>query len=201
MLLLVDNYDSFTFNLVHYFGELGSTCHVVRNDALSVEEAMALSPEAIVISPGPCSPNEAGICCELIEKAAGKIPVLGVCLGHQAIGQVFGGHVIRAPAPVHGKTSAIIHKGTDVFEGLPENVEMTRYHSLVVDPESLPDQLVPTAYTHDGIIMGLRHKYFPVYGVQFHPESIASHHGHDILRNFLKIAQRKNDPTLSLEKN
>ena len=188
MILLIDNYDSFTFNLVHYLGELGAACDVRRNDSLSVAEAIALAPEAIVLSPGPCTPNEAGICCDLIRAAAGRIPILGVCLGHQAIGQVYGGEVIRAPAPMHGKVSAIHHTGTDIFAGLKNPFAATRYHSLVVPAETLPACLVPTAHTDDGLIMGLRHVSLPIYGVQFHPESIASEHGHDLLRNFLGLA-------------
>ncbi len=193
MILLIDNYDSFTFNLVHYLGDLGVACDVRRNDRLGVDEALALLPEAIVISPGPCSPNEAGICCELIERAAGRVPILGVCLGHQAIGKVFGGQVVRARAPMHGKVSQIRHLGSDVFEGLPSPFGATRYHSLVVRPDSLPEMLVPTAWTDDGVIMGLRHRDLPIFGVQFHPESIASQHGHDILANFLAIARGRND--------
>ncbi|QNT78716.1 anthranilate synthase component II [Entomobacter blattae] len=192
MLLLIDNYDSFTFNLVHYFGELGASCHVVRNDAISVEEALEMQPEAIVISPGPCSPDEAGICCDLITQATGRLPILGVCLGHQAIGQAFGGKVVRAPHPVHGKTSSIHHQGTDIFEDIPEGAEMTRYHSLVVEQETFPEALAVTAHTEEGIIMGLRHKLHPIFGVQFHPESIASRSGHKLLENFLRIAGRKN---------
>jgi anthranilate synthase component 2 len=189
MILLIDNYDSFTFNLVHYFGELGADCDVRRNDALSVEEAMSLDPEAIVLSPGPCTPNEAGICLELIRAAAGRVPLLGVCLGHQAIGQVYGGEVIRAPTPMHGKVSQVFHGGADIFAGVRNPFAATRYHSLIVRADTLPAALIPTAHTEDGIIMGLRHHLFPVYGVQFHPESIASEHGHDILRNFLTLAR------------
>jgi anthranilate synthase component II len=192
MILLIDNYDSFTFNLVHYLGELGADCDVRRNDAIGVDEALALAPDAIVLSPGPCTPNEAGICCDLIRAAAGRIPILGVCLGHQAIGQVYGGDVVRAPAPMHGKVSAIHHGGTDIFGGLKTPFNATRYHSLVVRAETLPATLIPTAHTEDGLIMGLRHAVLPVYGVQFHPESIASEHGHDLLRNFLRIAQGAN---------
>ena len=188
MILLIDNYDSFTFNLVHYFGELGAACDVRRNDALTVGEALALAPQAIVLSPGPCTPNEAGICCDLIRAAAGRIPILGVCLGHQAIGQVFGGEVIRAPAPMHGKVSRMHHAGTDLFAGLSNPFSATRYHSLIVRADTLPACLMPTAHTEDGLIMGLRHVSQPVYGVQFHPESIASEHGHDLLRNFLGLA-------------
>ncbi|BAK83172.1 aminodeoxychorismate/anthranilate synthase component II [Komagataeibacter medellinensis] len=194
MILLIDNYDSFTFNLVHYLGDLGETCEVYRNDAISVADALALKPEAIVISPGPCSPNEAGICCDLIAAAAGKVPVFGVCLGHQAIGQVFGGKVVRADVPMHGKVSPVYHGGTDIFTGLPDPFNATRYHSLTVAPESLPETLVATAHTDDGVIMGLRHASLPVFGVQFHPESIASEHGHDIMANFLAIARGCNTP-------
>ena len=194
MILLIDNYDSFTFNLVHFLGDLGARCEVVRNDALTVDEAMARAPEAIVLSPGPCTPSEAGICCGLIGAAAGRIPVLGVCLGHQAIGQVFGGDVVRAAAPMHGKVSPVRHGGTDVFEGLPTPFQATRYHSLIVDAATLPDALTATAWTEDGTIMGLRHATLPVFGVQFHPESIASEHGHAILANFLAIARGANAP-------
>ena len=193
MILLIDNYDSFTFNLVHYLGELGHACDVRRNDALTVDQAMALEPEAIVLSPGPCTPNEAGICCDLIRRAAGRVPILGVCLGHQAIGQVFGGEVVRAPMPMHGKVSPILHDGTDVFAGLPSPFGATRYHSLTVRPDTLPASLVATAHTEDGVIMGLRHAVMPVFGVQFHPESIASEHGHDILANFMALARGAND--------
>ncbi len=193
MILLIDNYDSFTFNLVHYLGDLGVPCDVRRNDRITVDEALALRPEAIVLSPGPCSPNEAGICCDLIARAAGQVPVLGVCLGHQAIGQVFGGQVVRARTPMHGKVSPIRHLGGDVFAGLPSPFGATRYHSLMVRADTLPELLVPTAWTEDGIVMGLRHRDLPVFGVQFHPESIASQHGHDILANFLAIARRRND--------
>jgi len=189
MILLIDNYDSFTFNLVHYLGELGADCDVRRNDALTAAEAMALNPEAIVISPGPCTPNEAGICLDLIAAAAGRIPLLGVCLGHQAIGQAFGGDVVRAPVPMHGKVSRVHHASSDIFAGLSNPFDATRYHSLIVRAETLPASLIPTAHTEDGLIMGLRHQAFPVYGVQFHPESIASQHGHDLLRNFLNLAR------------
>ncbi|MBB2168660.1 aminodeoxychorismate/anthranilate synthase component II [Gluconacetobacter aggeris] len=194
MILLIDNYDSFTFNLVHYLGDLGEESDVRRNDALTVDEAMALKPEAIVLSPGPCSPNEAGICCDLIRRAAGHVPIFGVCLGHQAIGQVFGGTVVRAPVPMHGKVSPVFHDGSGVFEGLPSPFQATRYHSLTVDPATLPPELVPVAHTEDGVIMGLRHRSLPVFGVQFHPESIASEHGHAILANFLAIARGLNTP-------
>ena len=187
MILLIDNYDSFTHNLVHFLGEVGGTCTVHRNDTLSVAEAMAMAPEAIVLSPGPCTPNEAGICLGLIAAAAGRIPILGVCLGHQAIGQVFGGQVVRAPQPMHGKLSGVAHKNQSVFEDVPSPFQATRYHSLIVDRKGFPKDLDVTAETGD-IIMGLRHKSLPIHGVQFHPESIASEHGHKILENFLKIA-------------
>jgi anthranilate synthase component 2/anthranilate synthase/phosphoribosyltransferase len=189
MILIIDNYDSFTFNLVHFFGDLGATCEVRRNDTLTPYEAVAMRPDAIVLSPGPCTPNEAGICLELVSVAAEKkIPLLGVCLGHQAIGQAFGGDVIRAPVPVHGKTSEIRHRNTDIFAGLPDPFTATRYHSLIVDKATLPDGLEETA-SADGLIMGLRHKTLPIFGVQFHPESIATSHGHEILRNFLDLAR------------
>jgi anthranilate synthase component 2 len=194
MILLIDNYDSFTFNLVHYLGELGADCDVRRNDTLTVNDALALAPDAIVLSPGPCTPNEAGICCDLIRAAAGRIPILGVCLGHQAIGQVFGGEVIRAPTPMHGKVSQVRHAGTDIFAGLKNPFAATRYHSLIVRADTLPGTLVPTAHTDDGLIMGLRHITQPIFGVQFHPESIASEHGHDLLRNFLRIAAAARAP-------
>ncbi len=194
MILLIDNYDSFTFNLVHFIGELGAQCDVRRNDTLDVAAAMALAPEAIVLSPGPCTPSEAGICLDLIEAAAGRVPVLGVCLGHQAIGQAFGGEVVRAPVPVHGKTSPIFHHGSDIFAGLPSPFRATRYHSLIVARESVPDALVPTAFTEDGLVMGLRHRHWPIFGVQFHPESIASEHGHALLGNFLALARGSNTP-------
>ncbi len=185
MILLIDNYDSFTFNLVHYLGEIGAETKVVRNDVLSVREALALEPEAIVLSPGPCTPSEAGICVELIRAAAGRLPIFGVCLGHQSIGQAFGGRVVRAPELMHGKTSPILHEGDGVFATLPSPFEATRYHSLIVEEESLPEELVVTARSPDGLVMGLRHREHEIHGVQFHPESIASSHGHDILRNFL----------------
>ncbi len=189
MILLIDNYDSFTFNLVQFFGDLGAECVVKRNDALSTQDVLAMAPEAVVLSPGPCTPNEAGICLPMVLAAAeARLPLFGVCLGHQAIGQAFGGQVVRAPAPVHGKTSPVFHDNTDVFEGLPNPFTATRYHSLIVQRASLPECLVPTAWTEDGVIMGLRHAELPIYGVQFHPESIATSHGHDILRNFLRLA-------------
>ena len=188
MLLLIDNYDSFTYNLVHFLGELGAPCEVRRNDRLTVDEALALKPKAIVLSPGPCTPTQAGICLELVEKAGSKVPILGVCLGHQTIGQAYGGKVIRAPEPMHGKLSTIRHKGKSLFADLPSRIEVTRYHSLIVERASLPAELEVTAETSDGLIMGLAHKRHPVHGLQFHPESIASEHGHDLLANFLKLA-------------
>lgn len=193
MILLVDNYDSFTWNLVHYLGGLGVEVEVRRNDTLTVDEALALKPEAIVISPGPATPNEAGICLDLISRAAGEgVPVFGVCLGHQAIGQVFGGDVIRAPLPIHGKLSEVKHKGEGVFRGINGPFKATRYHSLVVKRDTLPADLAITAETDDGLIMGLSHKALPVHGVQFHPESIASEHGKTILKNFLDLARAWN---------
>lgn len=188
MLLLIDNYDSFTYNLVHFLGELGAEVTVRRNDALTADEALRMNVKGIVLSPGPRDPDQAGICLELVEKAAGKLPLLGVCLGHQSIGQVFGGKVVRAPLPMHGKVSQISHKGVGLFEGLPNPVTATRYHSLVVERESLPDCLEITAECDQGLIMGLQHRELPIHGVQFHPESIATEHGHALLANFLKIA-------------
>ena len=189
MFVLIDNYDSFTYNLVHFLGELGAKIAVRRNDAISADVAMALGDEGIVLSPGPCDPDRAGICLDLIAAAAKrKRPLLGVCLGHQSIGQAFGGKVVRAPVPMHGKVSDIRHTGRGVFAGLPSPVRATRYHSLVVDRASLPDVLEITAETDDGLIMGLSHRELPIHGVQFHPESIASQHGHDLLRNFLTLA-------------
>jgi len=189
MILLIDNYDSFTYNLVHYLGELGAEVVVHRNDAISVEQALSARPEGIVLSPGPCTPNEAGICLDLIAAAKDRVPILGVCLGHQAIGQVFGGKVIRAPLPMHGKTSQIRHRSSDVFAGIPDGFTATRYHSLIVERDSLPDELAVTAESDDGLIMGLAHKTYPVYGVQFHPESIVSEYGHELLGNFLSLAR------------
>ncbi len=190
MILLIDNYDSFTFNLYHFLGDLDVEVEVRRNDALTSQEALAMRPEAIVLSPGPCTPNEAGICLPLIGAAASAgIPLLGVCLGHQAIGQAFGGAVVRAPVPVHGKVWEVHHRGTDLFAGLPSPFRATRYHSLVVRRDDLPPDLEATAWTEDGLIMGLAHRALPIWGVQFHPESIASQHGHDILRNFLALAR------------
>jgi anthranilate synthase component 2 len=191
MLLMLDNYDSFTYNLVQYFGELGQEVRVVRNDAMTVAEIAALRPSHIVISPGPCTPDQAGVSLEVLTKLSGQVPILGVCLGHQSIGQAFGGKVIRARTIMHGKTSPIRHTGVGVFAGLPDPFEATRYHSLVVERDSLPDCLEITAWTENADggfdeIMGLRHKTLPVEGVQFHPESILTQHGHDLLRNFLK---------------
>jgi anthranilate synthase component II len=188
MLILIDNYDSFTFNLVHFLGDLGAEVSVRRNDKITTAEIADADPDAIVLSPGPCTPKEAGICLGLIEEVAGKIPILGVCLGHQAIGDAFGGKVVRAPTPVHGKLSAIRHEGAGIFRGINAPFQATRYHSLVVERASLPAALTITAETDDGLIMGLAHKALPVHGVQFHPESIASEHGHVILHNFLDIA-------------
>ncbi len=183
-ILLLDNYDSFTYNLLHYFGQLGAEVEVVRNDALSIDDIRAKKPGGIVISPGPGKPEDAGICPQVIRELGPEIPIFGVCLGHQAIGLVYGGNVVRHP-PMHGKTSPVIHQGKTVFKGLPSPFTATRYHSLIVDKAGLPDCLEITAETSDGIIMGLSHKQFPVHGVQFHPESIASDHGHAILKNFL----------------
>ncbi len=187
MLLVIDNYDSFTYNLVQYFGELGVEQSVFRNDKISVEEALALKPDRLMISPGPCSPNEAGVSLEMIEAFAGKIPILGVCLGHQSIGQYFGGDVVRADRLMHGKTSPVFHQNTDLFEGLPNPLECTRYHSLIVDRATLPECLKITAETKEGEIMGFAHETMPIWGVQFHPESIATEKGISLLKNFLKL--------------
>jgi anthranilate synthase/aminodeoxychorismate synthase-like glutamine amidotransferase len=188
MLLIIDNYDSFTYNLVQYFGELGAEPVVKRNDEITVAEIEAMKPEAIVISPGPCTPKEAGISNDIIAQIGPKLPLLGVCLGHQCIGHVFGGDVVRAPRLMHGKTSPILHDGTGVFVNLPSPFEATRYHSLIIDPPSLPDVLVVNAQTAENEIMGVRHKEYPIHGVQFHPESILTRHGKDLLKNFLAIA-------------
>ena len=188
MLILIDNYDSFTYNLVHFLGELGAEVTVKRNDAITVDALLEAAPQAVVISPGPCDPDRAGICLELVRRAAGKIPLLGVCLGHQAIGQAFGGKVVRAPYVMHGKLSPVRHGGEGVFRGLPNPFQATRYHSLTVERDSLPDCLKITAETDDGVILGLSHRELPVHGVQFHPESIASEQGHALLKNFLEIA-------------
>lgn len=187
MILLIDNYDSFTYNLVHYFGILGAQCDVRRNDSLSVEEALKLNPQAIVLSPGPRSPNEAGICCELIAAAGPQVPILGVCLGHQALGQVYGAQVVRTAKPMHGKVSDIFHDGTGVFQGLDSPTRATRYHSLTLAPESIPECFAVNAWTADELVMGVRHKTLPYHGVQFHPESIASEDGLKILSNFLAL--------------
>jgi anthranilate synthase component 2 len=192
MIVLIDNYDSFTFNLVHYFGELGAEVTVHRNNKVSAAAVMDADPDAIVLSPGPCTPNEAGICLELVEKAAPTIPMFGVCLGLQSIGQAFGGQVVRAPVPVHGKLSEVTHQGQGVFRGINGPFKATRYHSLVVERQSVPEALSVTAETGDGLVMGLAHKTLPVHGVQFHPESIASEHGHLMLKNFLDIAAQWN---------
>jgi len=188
MIVLIDNYDSFTFNLVHYLGGLGADVAVHRNDKIAADDVIAAEPDAIVLSPGPCTPNEAGICLELIDKAAATIPILGVCLGHQAIGQAFGGDVVRAPVPVHGKLSEMTHTGQGLFRGINGAFKATRYHSLVVDRATMPADLAVTAETSDRLVMGLAHTRLPVHGVQFHPESIASEHGHLMLKNFLELA-------------
>lgn len=189
MLLLIDNYDSFTYNLVHYVGELGAKTVVKRNDEITVQDAMDMQPDMILLSPGPCDPDQAGICLDLVKAAAEtETPLLGVCLGHQVIGQAFGGKVVRCHEIVHGKMGRMHHKGASVFAGLPAPFEATRYHSLVVERESLPDELEVTAWLEDGTIMGLAHKTLPIHGVQFHPESIASQQGHALLNNFLKTA-------------
>jgi anthranilate synthase component 2 len=189
MLLLIDNYDSFTYNLAHYLGAWGAEVAVHRNDALTAQAALALNPSHIILSPGPCGPEQAGICLDLIKLSASvKMPLLGVCLGHQAIGHAFGGEVIRAPLPMHGKTDTIHHKGKSVFAGLPSPFTATRYHSLIVKRETMPQELTITAETADGIVMGLRHASLPIHGVQFHPESIATEHGHAMIKNFLDAA-------------
>ncbi|HYZ32298.1 MAG TPA: aminodeoxychorismate/anthranilate synthase component II [Crenalkalicoccus sp.] len=189
MILLIDNYDSFTFNLYHFLADLGVEVEVRRNDALTSQAALALKPQAIVLSPGPCTPKEAGICLPLVGAAAAAgVPVLGVCLGHQAVGQAFGGAVVRAPVPVHGKVWEVHHDGTDIFAGLPSPFRATRYHSLLVRREDLPPELRVTAWTEDGLVMGMAHRDRPIHGVQFHPESIASEQGHALLRNFLALA-------------
>ena len=188
MITLIDNYDSFTFNLVQYFGDLGEQCNVIRNDEKSVEEVLNLKPSAIILSPGPCNPDQAGICLDLVIAASNEnIPLFGVCLGFQSMAQAFGGKIVRAPAPMHGKISKITHENKGVFKGLPSPYNVTRYHSLIVERESFPDVLEVTAQTEDGIIMGLQHKTKPVHGVLFHPESIATEHGHALLKNFLEV--------------
>jgi anthranilate synthase component 2 len=188
MILVIDNYDSFTYNLVHYLAELGAPARVVRNDALSAEEALALKPEAVLLSPGPCTPNEAGVCLPLLAAAPDDLPILGVCLGHQSIGQAFGGQVVRAKELMHGKTSPIRHQGQGVFAGLRDGFTATRYHSLAVLADPLPEALEALAWTDDGEIMGLRHRTRPIHGVQFHPESIATEGGRELLTNFLDLA-------------
>ncbi len=193
MFLLIDNYDSFTYNLYHYLGEIGADVEVYRNDEISVDGVNAKNPNGIILSPGPCTPNEAGICLEIVEGLGKEIPILGVCLGHQSIGQVYGGKVIRAPYLMHGKVSKINHRNQTIFAGLNNPFSATRYHSLIVDRDSLPVELSITSETDDGIIMGISHKEYPVHGVQFHPESIASEHGHDLLRNFVTIAEEFNN--------
>jgi anthranilate synthase component 2 len=190
MILVIDNYDSFTYNLVHYLNELGAETRVYRNDDLSAADAIALKPDAVLLSPGPCTPDEAGICLDLLRQAPESLPILGVCLGHQSIGQAFGGRVVRAKALMHGKTSAIRHSGQGLFRDLPDPFTATRYHSLAVDGGSLPDVLEITAWTDDGEIMGLQHRSRPIHGVQFHPESIATEGGHKLLGNFLELAAR-----------
>ncbi|MCR4379158.1 MAG: aminodeoxychorismate/anthranilate synthase component II [Rhodospirillales bacterium] len=191
MFLLIDNYDSFTYNLLHYLGELGAEVEVVRNDAISAEQAVNGGYEGIVLSPGPCDPDQAGICLDVVAKAPDDLPIFGVCLGHQTIGQHFGGRVVRSPLPMHGKISAISHTGLGVFKGLPSPLTCTRYHSLMVAREGFPDCLEITATSDDGVIQGLQHKTRPIFGVQFHPESIASEHGHDLLLNFITIARNR----------
>ena len=189
MFVLIDNYDSFTYNLYHFLGELGASIEVHRNDKISVADVMAKRPQGIILSPGPCDPDKAGICLEVIAAAAkAKLPLLGVCLGHQAIGQAFGGKVVRAPVPMHGKLSKLSHAGTGIFEDIPSPFSATRYHSLTIERASLPDCLVSTADADDGVMMGLSHRTLPIHGVQFHPESIASEHGHRLLSNFLRLA-------------
>lgn len=194
MVLVIDNYDSFTYNLVQYLGELGAPVRVFRNDQITVEEALALSPQALLVSPGPCTPREAGISNELILRLAGRVPILGVCLGHQCIGQVFGGRVVSAPRLMHGKTSAVYHDGRTIYTGLPNPFTATRYHSLIVERESLPSCLEVTAETAEGELMGLRHREFFVEGVQFHPESILTEGGKTVLLNFLRLAGMKLSP-------
>jgi anthranilate synthase component 2 len=192
MFLLIDNYDSFTYNLFHFLGELGAVVEVRRNDEIAVKDALAMRPQGIIMSPGPCDPDRAGICLDLAEAVAARdVPLLGVCLGHQVIGQAFGGRVVRAPLPMHGKLSQVHHKGTGVFRGLPSPFSATRYHSLIVERASVPPSLVITAETDDGIIMGIAHRDKPIHGVQFHPESIASEQGHALLRNFLDLSTER----------
>ena len=189
MILLIDNYDSFTYNLAHYLADVGGDPFVIRNDQMSVTEALALKPEAVVLSPGPCTPNEAGICVEFVQKAPDTLPILGVCLGHQSIGQAAGGEIVTAKEIRHGKLSTIHHKGGDLFEDIPIDFDVVRYHSLAIRPSSLPVSLIADAHTDDGEIMAVHHIFRPVFGVQFHPESIKTQHGHTLLRNFMKIAK------------
>jgi anthranilate synthase/aminodeoxychorismate synthase-like glutamine amidotransferase len=189
MILMIDNYDSFTYNLVHYLGELGEKVLVFRNDKITLEEIGRLNPDMVVVSPGPCTPKEAGISVDLIREFAGRIPILGVCLGHQSIGYAFGGNIVRAKRLLHGKTSQIYHDGKGIYDGVPNPFEATRYHSLLIEKESLPNKLEVTAWTDEGEIMGVRHKEYLIEGVQFHPESILTKHGKDILKNFIKIAR------------
>ena len=186
MILVIDNYDSFVYNIVQYLGELGAKTHIVRNDAIAAQEALDLKPTHLLLSPGPCAPDQAGVTLELIRIFAGKIPILGICLGHQAIGQAFGAHIVRS-TPCHGKTSSISHDGKGVYDGLPERITVTRYHSLAVERASLPECLLISAQTDDGVIMGLRHRELPIEGMQFHPEAILTEHGHRMLQNFLAI--------------
>jgi anthranilate synthase component 2 len=193
MYVLIDNYDSFTYNLVHFLGELGAEVAVFRNDSTTPENILRLSPSGIILSPGPCDPSKAGICLETIKMAAGTIPILGVCLGHQSIGQAFGAKIVRAPTLMHGKLSKIFHDEIEIFSGLKKPFVATRYHSLMVSEEGLPSVLRVTARTEDGVIMGVKHEHYPIFGVQFHPESIASEHGHDLLKNFLQITSPKGE--------
>jgi anthranilate synthase component 2 len=188
MFVLIDNYDSFTYNLYHFLGELGAEVKVWRNDAISVDEVLGMNPQGVILSPGPCTPDEAGICLEMVERGAGRLPILGVCLGHQSIGQAFGGKIIRGPKPMHGKVSHVSHQGKGIFAEIPDGFAATRYHSLVIERESAPEALEVTAQTEDGMIMGVQHREHPIFGVQFHPESIASEHGHQLLGNFLRLA-------------
>ena len=199
MFLLIDNYDSFTYNLYHFLGELGARFEVHRNDRITVDQIEAMDPQGIVISPGPCDPDRAGICVELVERLAPRVPMLGVCLGHQTMGQVFGGVVRRGPVPMHGKVSTVHTDGLGLFEGLPRSFDVTRYHSLVVGDERWPSVLEKTAWTDDGVIMGLKHRDYPCWGVQFHPESIASEHGHRLLANFLRLAGFNGAPIEPIE--
>ncbi len=191
MILMIDNYDSFTYNLVHYLGELGERVLVFRNDKITLEEVGKLNPDMVVVSPGPCTPKEAGISVDLIKEFSGRLPILGVCLGHQSIGYAFGGNIVRAERLLHGKTSMIYHDGKGIYEGVPNPFEATRYHSLLVERESLPDELEVTAWTDKDEIMGIRHKEYLIEGVQFHPESILTKHGKDLLRNFIRMVKRK----------